>query len=76
MEKQLNQKNRIFKIVLYIVLFLGNIWCSIDSFYEYADTLRTKTLIRGIFFFVMIFWFARLAITEYKFHKAKQKEEM
>jgi len=73
METQSNQKNRIFKIILYIVLFLGNIWCSIDSFCEYADTLHTKTLIKGIFFFLMIFWFAGRAITEYKLHKAKQK---
>jgi len=54
------------------ILSLGNIWYSIDSFCEYADTLHTKTLIKGIFFFSMIFWFAGRAITEYKLQKAKQ----
>jgi len=60
---------RIFKIVLYACFFLGIIWCAADSFCEYADTLKTKTLIKGIFFSVMFFWFFGQTIAEYRRHK-------
>ncbi len=69
------KQTRTVKIILYIVLFLGNIWCSIDAFCEYAVTLKTKTLIKAILFLVFIFFFAWEAVVEYKLHKAKQKEE-
>ena len=75
MGKQEEKRTYIVSMVFYSILFLGNIWCAIDSFYEYAGTLKTKTLIKGIIFFVFIFYFAWQAIAEYKLHKAKQIAE-
>ena len=75
MATQADKKTYTFKIILYTILFLGNIWCAIDSFCDYAETLKTKTLIKGIIFFVFIFFFAWEAIVEYKLHKAKQKAD-
>lgn len=75
METQAKKQTRTIKIILYIFLFLANTWCAIDSFYEYAGTFKTKTLIKGIIFFVFIFFFAWQAIVEYKLHRAKQKAE-
>lgn len=71
----LEKQSYIIKMVLYIVLVIGNIWCATDSFYEYAGTHRTKTLISGIFFFLMIVWFTCQAISDYNSHKAKRKVE-
>ena len=58
-------------MVFNLILFLGNIWCAIYSFCEYAGTLETKVLIKGIIFLVFIFFFAWQTIAEYKLHKAK-----
>ena len=63
------------KIILYLFMFFANFWCAIDSFCEYAVTLKTKTLIKGIMFLLFIFFFAWEAVVEYKLHKAKQKED-
>ena len=76
METQAKKQNKTIKLIYYVALFVGNIWCSIDSFCEYAETLKTKTLIKGIFFFAMIFWFARQAIVEYKLFMAKQADDV
>lgn len=75
METQAEKRIYIISIVFYVILFLGNIWCAIDSFCDYAETLKTKTLIKGIIFFVFIFFFAREAIVEYKLHKARKKAD-
>lgn len=69
----LEKQTYITKMVVNIILVLGNIWYAIDSFREYAGTHRTKTLLSGLFFFAMIFWFACQAISDYKSHKAKKK---
>ena len=74
METKAEKQTRLIKIILYIILFAGNIWCAIDSFCEYAGTLKTKTLIKGMYFLVFIFFFAWQTIVEFKLHKAKQNE--
>lgn len=71
MEAQSEKQIRIIRIILYIILFFGNTWCAIDSICEYAGTLNSKTLIKGIVFLVFIFFFAWVAIVEYKQRKAK-----
>lgn len=75
METQAKKQNKTVKFIYYVTLFAGSIWCTINSFCEYAGTLKTKTLIKGIFFFVLIFLFASEAIAEYKLIKAKQTDE-
>ena len=59
------------KIILYIILFCCNIWCAKDSFYEYANSLKTKTIINGTYFLVFIFSF----VDDFRMYKAKQKSE-
>ncbi len=74
MKAQAEKQMHVIRIILYLILFLGNTWCAIDSFCEYAGTLKSKTLIKGIVFLVFIFFFAWVAIVEYKQHKAKQTD--
>lgn len=75
MATRADKKTYTFKIILYTILFLGNIWCAIDSFCEYAGTLKTKTLIKGLYFLVFIFFFAWRAIVDFKLHKIKRNED-
>lgn len=75
MEIQSGKQTFVIKIILYLIMFLGNFWCAIESFCEYAVTFKTKTLIKGIMFLLFIFFFAWETVVEYKLHKAKQKEE-
>lgn len=71
MATNLEKQTYITKMVVYIILVLGNIWFTIDSFREYAGTLKAKTLLSGIFFLAMMFWFACQAFSEYKSHKIR-----
>lgn len=75
METKAKKQNNIGKLIYYVLLFFGSIWCTIDMFCEYAGTYKVKLLFKGIFFLALIFWFARQTIEEYKLFKAKQTDE-
>lgn len=71
MEINAQKQTYIVKLVIYTILFLGNIWYSVDSFCECAGTFKIKTLLSGIFFLAMAVYFVWQVISEYKLHKTK-----
>ena len=75
MDNKIEKHTLDIRIVLYIILLLGFVWLAVDSLCEYAGTLKTKSLIKGIFFIVVIFFYGWQTIVEYKLHKAKRKGE-